>query len=443
MNIRPLAAADLAVEVSRLRPGKERSEEVARTVAEIVAQIQSGGDATLAELTARFDWPQASAGAVRVPETDIDAAVTGLDSELRHALLVARENCVWFHQHERRRDWCEEGPFGQVLGIRYLPVERAGLYVPGGLGSYASTVIMNTVPAQVAGVRELFICTPPGRDGRVNESVLAAAGLMGVREVYRVGGAQAVAAMAYGTESIRRADVICGPGNAYVMEAKRQVFGQVGIDGLAGPSEVVVVADEEARPEWVAADLLAQEEHGSGAQAVLFAWSEGFCARVEMAVAALRAELDSAGAAPSVSSETLGAAGAEDSLCAFYPGVGEDPAALAAALVNAYAPEHLELHLSAPRAFAERISSAGAIFLGQRTPTAFGDYVAGSNHVLPTGGSARFAGPLSVDTFLRASSLVELTGGAVRGLAPHLSRLARSEGFGFHQLSAELRAREG
>lgn len=441
MQIRPLHLTEVTAAVAGLRPVAERSQAVAEVVADIIQAVCSRGDAALVELTARFDWPLARPEALRVPEAELAQADRELDPNLRRALLVARENCTWFHRHERRSGWREEGPYGQVLGIRYVPVERAGLYVPGGLGAYASTVIMNVVPAQVAGVRELFICTPPGRDGRVNASVLAAAHLLGVSEVYRVGGAQAVAAMAYGTESIRRADVICGPGNAYVLEAKRQVFGVVGIDGLAGPSEVVVVADDDARPEWVAADLLAQEEHGSGAQAVLVGPSASFCREVAEAVARLRSLGSETGPADSGSPRYEPGSGAN--LHAFHPAAGEDFWVLAAAVVNEYAPEHLELHLRDPRGFAERVTAAGALFLGDRTPTAFGDYVAGSNHVLPTGGSARFAGPLSVDTFLRASSLVELGDGAVRALTPHLSLLAQSEGFGFHRISAELRIRNG
>ena len=223
-----------------------------------------------------------------MPAEESEAAYREVAPALLAALETARDNCTFFHRHELRPDWEETGAQGQRLGIRHLPVARAGLYVPGGLGAYASTVIMNAVPALVAGVEELIICTPPGRDGRVNRSVLAAARLMGIERVFRVGGAQAVAAMAYGTETIPRVDVICGPGNAYVMEAKRQVFGSVGIDNLAGPSEVIVVADRTARPEWVAADLLAQEEHGSGASAVLVAESEALCREVDQALGRLR-----------------------------------------------------------------------------------------------------------------------------------------------------------
>lgn len=461
MRIQPLTHEAIPAAVDRLRPAEERSRAIEQTVTEILSAVRSRGDAALVEATRRFDWPQAEATTLRVPEEDLEAAFYAVDEELREAFDVARGNLAWFHMHERRADWDEEGRYGQRLGIRHLPARRAGLYVPGGRGAYSSTVIMNAVPAQVAGVEELFICTPAGRDGRVNESVLAAARFMGISEVYRVGGAQAIAAMAYGTPSVRRADVISGPGNAYVMEAKRQVYGQVGIDGLAGPSEVIVVADEDTQPDWVAADLLAQEEHGSGATGVLVGASEDLCLRVAAATRRLRSERTAAGQERAASpraelppaavlpGEDAGAipspgpndAEAEVTLFAFFPARKEDFLELALAFVNRYAPEHLQLHLGEARAFAQRVTAAGAIFLGSLSPTAYGDYVAGSNHVLPTGGAARFSSPLSVDTFVRKSSLVEMTPSAVRLLAPHLSRLARSEGFDFHRLSGELRGR--
>jgi histidinol dehydrogenase len=271
---------------------------------------------------------------------------------------------------------------------------------------------------------------------------------MGIERVFRVGGAQAIAAMAYGTRTVPRVDVICGPGNAYVMEAKRQVYGSVGIDSLAGPSEVLVVADSTARPDWVAADMLAQEEHGSGAGAVLVAETRGLCERVERAIAELAAApQDGAGSTGGCSRQDgagrtrVGALGTQR-FWAFHPDEGEDFFDVAAALVNAYAPEHLELQVARPRDFLPRVRSAGAIFLGHGTPTAFGDYIAGSNHVLPTGGSARFSSPLSVDTFLRASSYVAMPGEAARLLTPRLACIADSEGFFFHRRSAELRTEE-
>lgn len=404
---------------------------MAEVVAGLLADVRARGDAALAEATARFDWPEATVAALAVPPAESEAAYREVAPALLAALQTARDNLTFFHRHELRPDWEETGPQGQRLGIRYLPVARAGLYVPGGLGAYASTVIMNAVPALVAGVAELIICTPPGRDGRVNRSVLAAARLMGIDRVFRVGGAQAVAAMAYGTETVPRVDVICGPGNAYVMEAKRQAFGSVGIDNLAGPSEVIVVADRTALPEWVAADLLAQEEHGSGASALLVAESEALCQEVDQALERLRGKKRGA------NSE------AASRLTAFYPAPGEAFLEWAVAVVDVYAPEHLEIQVADTRGFLARVRSAGAVFVGPFTPTAFGDYVAGSNHVLPTGGSARFSSGLSVDTFVRRSSLLEMTEGAARQLTPHLAELADSEGLTFHRVSAEARVPAG
>lgn len=441
MRIEALTLAAVPSTVASLRPPDESRREIAERVAAIVADVRSRGDAAVAEATARFDWPEASANSIAVPVADLDAAYAAVDPELLEALQTARDNCTFFHRHELRDDWEDVGPQGQRLGIRHLPVERAGLYVPGGLGAYASTVIMNSVPALVAGVGELIVCTPPGREGAVDPSVLAAARLMGIERVFRVGGAQAIAAMAYGTETVPRVDVICGPGNAYVMEAKRQVYGSVGIDSLAGPSEVLVVADSTAHPHWIAADMLAQEEHGSGAEALLIAETRVMCEAVEMAVARLVAERP--GGANAAAGAERGASGAglgARRFWAFHPAAGEDFLRLAAALVNTYAPEHLEIQLADPRAFLAQVRSAGAIFLGHGTPTAFGDYIAGSNHVLPTGGSARFSSPLSVDTFMRTSSYVEMPADAARLLTPRLARVADSEGFFFHRLSAELRS---
>ena len=428
MRTRPLELASVPSEVAALRPAESSNRQIAEVVAGLVADVRAGGDAALVEATRRFDWPEADAEHLPVGAGELDSAYHELEPVMLAALETTRDNCTFFHRHELRDDWLGTGPDGQALGIRHLPVDRAGLYVPGGLGAYASTVVMNCVPAAVAGVRELVICTPPGCDGTVNRSVLAAARLMGVRRVYRVGGAQAVAAMAFGTETVPKVDVICGPGNAYVTEAKRQVYGAVGIDNLAGPSEVLIVADKTARPEWVAADLLAQDEHGSGASAVLLADSEGLCRAVGEAIEALLT-----GTARPERPGLL-------EVAAFYASPGEEFLPLAAAFVNAYAPEHLEVQLADSRGFVPLVRSAGAIFVGHLTPTAFGDYVAGSNHVLPTGGAAAFSSPLSVDTFIRRSSVVEMTLGAVRSLTPHLARLADSEGFVFHRVSAELRA---
>ena len=457
MMIEALTVAAVPATVASLRPPEASNRDIAERVAAILADVRGCGDAAVAAATGRFDWPGATDANIAVPAAAIDAAHAEVEPRLLDALRTTRDNCTFFHRHELRPDWEDVGAQGQVLGIRHVPVERAGLYVPGGHGAYASTVIMNSVPALVAGVGELVICTPPGRDGAVNASVLAAARLMGVEKVFRVGGAQAIAAMAYGTATVPRVDVICGPGNAYVMEAKRQVYGRVGIDSLAGPSEVLVVADSTARPEWIAADMLAQEEHGSGAEAMLVAETRELCEAVERAVALLirgrgggtpaapdGAPPGAAAPGPVSPAATTAAAGlGSRRFWAFYPAEHEDFLELAAALVNDYAPEHLEIQVAAPRGFLGRVRSAGAVFLGHGTPTAFGDYIAGSNHVLPTGGSARFSSPLSVDTFMRKSSFVQMPVEAARLLTGRLALIADSEGFFFHRRSAELRTEGG
>jgi histidinol dehydrogenase len=437
-----LSSALVRDELQALRAAGPSTGDVSDTVAGILADVRTRGDTALVETTARLDWPEASVETLAVPADELESAYEEVDPKLLAALELSFKNCMSFHRREVTPGWEVMGFQWQTLGARHLPVARAGLYVPGGLGAYASTVIMNACPALVAGVGELFICTPPARDGSVNKSVLAAARLMGVERVFRVGGAQAIAAMAYGTASVPRVDVICGPGNAYVAEAKRQVFGLVGIDSLAGPSEVLIVADAAAREDWIAADMLAQVEHGSGATAVLMAESEGMCRAVEGAITTLRArairERASVGSSAAAASPAA-LAEADARLTAFFAAPGEDFLSLAETTVEAYAPEHLELHLVNARDFLPRVRSAGAVFVGGLSATAFGDYIAGSNHVLPTGGSARFSSPLSVQTFVRSSTHVEMTERAVEQLAPHLSEIAKSEGFYFHRLSAQLR----
>jgi histidinol dehydrogenase len=423
-----------------LRTAGPAAAEISETVARILADVKARGDAAVVAATARLDWPGANSEGLAVPAEELEAAYKELPPKLLAALELSFKNSMSFHRREMTPGWEVMGFQWQTLGARHLPVARAGLYVPGGLGAYASSVIMNACPALVAGVAQMYICTPPGKDGSVNKSVLAAARLVGIKRVFRVGGAQAVAAMAYGTETIPRVDVICGPGNAYVAEAKRQVYGLVGIDNLAGPSEVLIVADAAAREDWVAADMLAQVEHGSGATAVLVAESEGVCRAVEGAVTALRAralrERDGS-QAPLTAPDVI--AQADSHMTAFYAAPGQDFLSLAEAVVEAYAPEHLELQITNARDFLPRVRSAGAVFVGGLSATAFGDYIAGSNHVLPTGGSARFASPLAVQTFMRSSTHVEMTERAIEQLTPHLSEIASSEGFYFHRLSAELR----
>ena len=442
MRVTSLSMASVEPEMRALRASGPGTADVSQIVAGILADVKARGDAAVVEATAKFDWPEVSVASLAVPEEEIEAAYKGLDPKLHAALEMSFKNSMSFHRREMTPGWEVMGFQWQNLGARHLPVARAGLYVPGGLGSYASTVIMNACPALVAGVGEMFICTPPGKDGAVNKSVLAAARLVGIKRVFRVGGAQAVAAMAYGTETIPRAEVISGPGNVYVAEAKRQVYGLVGIDSIAGPSEVLILADAAAREDWVAADMLAQVEHGSGATAVLVAENEALCRSVEGAVTALRAralrERASGGGHQGVATPEA-VAEADSRMTAFFSAPGEEFLSLCEAAAEAYAPEHLEIQLANAREFLPRVRSAGAVFVGGLSATAFGDYIAGSNHVLPTGGSARFSSPLMVQTFMRSSTHVEMTERAVELLTPHLAEIANSEGFYFHRLSAQLR----
>jgi histidinol dehydrogenase len=452
LQISALTKASAAEQIRALRGVESHGGAVAETVAAILADVRVRGDAALVGITARLDWPGASLAGLRVPVEELEAAYGQTDAKLMAALETARDNCMSFHRREMTPGWELLGFQWQRLGIRYLPVARAGLYVPGGLGAYASTVIMNACPALVAGVGELIICTPPGADGAVNSSVLAAARLMGIETVFRLGGAQAVAAMAYGTETVPQVDVLSGPGNAFVTEAKRQVYGTVGIDSLAGPSEVLVLADGSARPQWVAADMLAQEEHGGGATALLLADTEELCRSVQEAITGLRARAardrgigagrtGQASGTTAVQSE-VSSVTEESRLRAFYAAPGEDFLSLAETVVELYAPEHLEIQLADAREFLPRVRSAGAVFIGPLSATAFGDYIAGTNHVLPTGGTARFSSPLSVHAFLRRSSHVEMTTRAVEELTPRVAEIAESEGFYFHRLSAELRLQQ-
>lgn len=395
-------------------------------VAEIIARVKEGGDKALAAYTREFDSPGFDAAYTKVAPAEIDAAMAATPPVLMESFKLAAENIRLFHQHELRGDWTAPMRQSQMLGQRIIPVDRAGLYVPGGGGDYPSTVLMTAVPAQVAGVKDIFICTPPSSEGEISQAVLAAAGLLEINEVYRAGGAQAIAAMAYGTETIGPADVICGPGNIYVTEAKRQVYGRVGLDSLAGPSEVLIIADDAATPDLIAADLLAQVEHGSGAIAVLVSTSEVLLDDVEQATKKHGQELGlDAGLLDRIS--LVRAAGSDDDL------------GLAIAFSNCFAPEHLQIHTIAPEQVVHEITCAGAVFLGEDVCTAYGDYIVGSNHVLPTAGTARFSSALSVENFQRKVAVISLIPATVTELTPSLVEMARVEGMRAHARAAELR----
>ncbi len=409
---------------------RTREADVAGRVREILAAVAAHGDRALCELTARFDGFSCDAAGLRVPDTDLGAALAAIDHETRAALELAAARIRAFHEGQTPQDRSYEDAAGVRLGERWSAIEAVGLYVPGGLASYPSSVLMNAIPARVAGVARL-VMTVPAPAGRLNPLVLAAAALAGVDAVYRIGGAQAIAALAYGTETVPAVDKIVGPGNAYVAEAKRQVFGRVGIDTIAGPSEILIVADGANDPRWIAADLLAQAEHGADAQAVLVTDDESFAAAVEDAVAAALEALDRADIARK-SWEDCGAIILVADLRADAP-----------PLVDRLAPEHLELAVAEPEALLARIRHAGAVFLGRHTPEAVGDYVAGPSHVLPTGRSARFAGGLSVLDFMKRTTLIGCDAKALARIGPAAVRLAEAEGLGAHARSVAIRLDEG
>jgi histidinol dehydrogenase len=402
--------------------GRMAKEEAA--VAEILEAVRCGGDAALLELSERFDGLRPDP--LRIPEERLEEAWRTTSPELQRALDLAHERVLAFHQAQRPTDLAIDGPHGERLGRRWRPVERAGLYVPGGRAAYPSTVLMNAIPATVAGVGRLVMVTPPGPGGEPAPIVLAAAHRAGVREVYRVGGAQAIAALAWGTETIPKVDVISGPGNLWVTLAKKAVYGRVGIDSLAGPSEVLVIADATAHPEQVAADLMAQAEHDPLAAAILITTSESLAAAVP---AAIEAQLENHPRA-AITRAALNDWGLI---------VVADDLAQAASLSDTFAPEHLELLVADPEGLAEGIHHAGAIFLGPWTPEAVGDYLAGPNHTLPTSGTARFAGALSVETFLRHTSLIHFNRAALDATAAAVITLAESEGLHSHAESVRRR----
>jgi histidinol dehydrogenase len=422
--LRDLAIAGERLEAIAQRTGSGQSADAAQRVDAILAQVRSQGDAALLDLTERFDGVRPDP--LRVPPQEIAAAWQACDPNLQEALKLAHRRILDFHQRQKPVDLQVTGVHGERLGRRWRPVERAGLYVPGGRASYPSTVLMNAVPAKVAGVQRVVMVTPPGPDGRVNSTVLAAAHLAGVDEIYRVGGAQAIAALAYGTESIPRVDVITGPGNLYVTLAKKAVYGRVSIDSLAGPSEVLVIADHSANAEHVAADLLAQAEHDPLAAAILLTTSEELAAAVP---AAIEAQL-----AGHPRAEITRTAINDWGLIVICPNLEN-----AATLSDRFAPEHLELQVERPEPLAEQIQHAGAIFLGAWTPEAVGDYLAGPNHTLPTSGTARFAGALSVETFLRHTSLIQFNRQALEATGSAVATLADSEGLHSHGESVRLR----
>ncbi len=394
----------------------DAGDDVGAVVAEIISAVRAGGDAALRELTARFDGCELEE--LRVPATDLADALAQVTPALRSALELARDQIVAWHEAQREKE-ARHGRLGIEVHERVIPVDRAGCYVPGGRAPLVSSVLMTALAARVAGVPEVVLCVPPGPDGRVATAILAAAELATVDEVYSVGGAQAIAALAYGTETIRPVDVIVGPGNAYVVEAKRQVFGAVGIDGLAGPSEVAIVADDTVDPAWVAADLLAQAEHGPGGAVAVIVWDEAVAERVELALETLLLT-----ATRRVDAESTLTAGGRIVL------VEDAPRAIDAA--NAIAPEHLELMCADAPLLVPLVRNAGAVFVGAYAPAVLGDYLAGTNHVLPTGGTARFASALRIAAFQKHVHVVHADADALSRVADATRIIAEEEGLWAH-----------
>ena len=404
---------------------REVSEEVDGIVATILDDVRARGDAALAELTERFDRVRYADLPLQVSAGEIEAAKAAVEPATMDALTLARDRIRSHHERQRPSDDRYTDALGVELGTRWTAIPSVGLYVPGGTASYPSSVLMNAVPAAVAGVKRIVMVVP-APDGALNPLVLAAADLAGVHEVYRVGGAQAVAALAYGTETIVPVDKIVGPGNAFVAAAKRRVFGHVGIDMVAGPSEVLVVADGANDPDWLAADLLAQAEHDTGAQSILITEDAGLAEAVAEAVERHLATLPRAAVARE-SWERLGALIVVPDLDAAVP------------LADRIAPEHLELAVAEPDALLERITNAGAAFLGRHTPEAIGDYVGGSNHVLPTARSARYASGLGTLDFMKRTSVLRCGPEQLSALAPAAIALAEAEGLGAHARSVAVR----
>jgi histidinol dehydrogenase len=404
---------------------RESAADVNAAVAAIIAKVRAEGDAALIELTRRFDGLDLETAGIGVSPSEIEAARAKVDGKTLSALELAHERILDHHRRQLPRDDRYKDAAGVELGSRWTPVASAGLYVPGGTASYPSSVLMNAVPAKVACVKRIVMVVP-AQKGVLNPLVLVAASLAGVDEIYRVGGAQAIAALAYGTASIAPVAKIVGPGNAYVAAAKRQVYGQVGIDMVAGPSEVVVIADKDNDPAWIAADLLAQAEHDEAAQSILITDDEAFAKEVMSAVESQLAALPRAATARA-SWRDFGAVILVGSLDQ------------APALADRLAPEHLEIATSDPEKLASRINDAGAIFVGRYTPEVIGDYVAGTNHVLPTARSARFASGLSVLDFMKRTSILKLDAEALAALGPAAMTLAEAEGLDAHRRSVAIR----
>lgn len=429
VNIRRFSSrdADFTVKLDKLRAFESaQNTDTDRKVQEILADVKARDDEALLQYTQRFDrWQPASAEALEIPRAALRGALAKLAPEIRTALEIAATRIRSYHQHQVQKSWTMTEADGTVLGAQVTPLDRAGLYVPGGKAAYPSSVLMNAIAAKVAGVGELIMVTPTP-DGVVNETVLAAAALAGVDRVFRIGGAQAVGALAYGTKTIPAVDKIVGPGNEYVAAAKRQVFGVVGIDMVAGPSEILVIADGTSNADWVAMDLFSQAEHDEIAQAILLCPDESFIDKVAASIEIQISKLPR--------SDIVRASLANRGALIHVRDLAE-----ACSISNQIAPEHLELSVADPAALLPQIRHAGAIFMGVHSSESLGDYCAGPNHVLPTSGTARFSSPLGVYDFQKRSSIIQVSAAGAETLGAVAATLARAEGLEAHARSAEYR----
>lgn len=407
---------------------KARSGEIDRTVTasvtEILDNVRRFGDTSVREYTMKFDGSVPEQA--EVPASALEEAVKTCDSEFIYALYKAADNIRDFHRRQKQQSWLEPKPDGVILGQRVRALRRVGLYVPGGTAAYPSSVLMNAIPAKIAGVEEIIMVTPPRKDGTANPDILAAAKIAGVDRVFLMGGAQAVAALAYGTQTVPQVDKIVGPGNIYVATAKKLLFGTVDIDMIAGPSEILIIADETANPKFLAADLMSQAEHDKMASAVLLTDSERIAART---VEELERQVQTLSRRDII----------ETSLRDFGAVIICDSIAQAVDIANSIAPEHLEMAVREPLEYIGRIDNAGSVFLGQYAPEPLGDYFAGPNHVLPTGGTARFFSPLSVDSFIKKSSFIYYTEDALRKAKDDIVKLAETEGLTAHANAVKVR----
>lgn len=415
------------VEKSKIFARTQPTESVADAVREIISKVASGGDKALMDCTEKFDKVKLSS--IAVSREEMNEALASVEPQFLEILKKAASNIRRFHEKQLRSSYVINEDNGIVLGQKIIPVEKAGVYVPGGTAAYPSTVLMDAIPAKIAGVGEIIMVTPPGKDGKVAPAILAAAGVAGVDRIFKVGGAQAIAALAYGTESIPKVDKIVGPGNAFVAEAKHQVYGRVSIDMIAGPSEILVIADGNSTPKYVAADLLSQAEHDKMASAVLVTDSEELADAVAVEIEKqlkLLAREEIARASIENNGRIIVAKSIEQAI----------------EVANEIAPEHLELCIDDPFDYLDRIKNAGSVFMGRNCPEALGDYLAGPNHTLPTGGTARFSSPLGVDDFVKRSQFIYYTKDALARVAKDVAFFAEKEGLTGHAKSAVIRTEE-